>query len=121
MRFASTSGESLTRPHSDKISPFNVEMNLDIPNLEGNINVESVDNWVQQLESYYSVNQLSEAKNITIAYLNMSSSVHCWWENLSKKMEKEGDPIDTWVKFIKYVRSSIHPSNLNNNTISGSN
>ena len=96
-------GESLMRPHSDKIIPFKVQMNMDILNLEGNIDTESVDNWVQQLESYFAVNQLSEVENITIASLRISTSVHCWRENLSTKMEKEGDPIDTWVKFAKYV------------------
>ena len=103
MRFASTSGESSTRSHSDKINSFKVQMNLDIPNLEGKIDAESVDNWVQQLESYDSVNQLFEAEKITIASLKMSMSVHYWWENLSTKMEKEDDPINTWVKFLKYV------------------
>ena len=44
-----------------------MQMNMDIPNHEGKIDVESVDNWVQKLESYYAVNQLSEAENITIA------------------------------------------------------
>ena len=44
-----------------------------------------------------------EAKNIIIASLKMSTSVHCWWENLSIKMEKDEDPIDTWVKFVEYV------------------
>ena len=76
------------RPHFDKIIPFKVKMILDIPNIEVNIDVESVDNWVQQLESYYFVNQLSEAENITIASLKMSASGHCWWENLSTNMEK---------------------------------
>ena len=52
-------------------------MNLDILNLEGKIDVESIDNWVQKLESYYLVNQLSEVENITIASLKMSTSVHC--------------------------------------------
>ena len=64
-------------------------MNMEMPNLEGNIDTESVDNWVQQLESYYVVNQLSEEEKITIVSLKMSTSVHCWWENLSKNMEKE--------------------------------
>ena len=99
------------RPNSDKISPFKVQMNLDIPNLEGNINTESIDNWVQQLESYYMVNQLSEAKNITITSLKMSTYVHCWWENLSTKMEKEEDPIDTWVKVLEYVRKEFYLPN----------
>ena len=89
MRVASTSGESSTRPHSGKISPFKVKMNLDIPNLEGKIDAESIENWVQQLESYFAVNQLSEVEKITIASVKMSTSVHYWWENLSTKMDKE--------------------------------
>ena len=55
------------------------------------------------------VNQLSEVENITIASLKMSTSVHCWWENLSTNMEKEEDPIDTWVKFVKYVWKEFYP------------
>ena len=84
-------------------------MNLDIPNLEGNIYIESVDNWLQQMESYYYVNQLSKVENITIPSLKMSTSVHCWWENLSTKMKKEGDPIDTWVNFFEYVQKGFYP------------
>ena len=88
MRFTSISRESSERPHSNKIIPFKVKMNMDIPNIEGKIDVELVDNWVQQLESCDSVNQLSEVEKITIASLKMSNSVQCRWENLSTKMEK---------------------------------
>ena len=104
MRVTTNLGESSTQSHFDKISPFKVQMNLDIPNLEGKIDMEFVDNWVQQVESYYAVNQLSKVEKITIASLKMSTFVHWWWENLSTRMEKEEDPINTWVKFVKYVR-----------------
>ena len=109
MRVTLNFGESSTRPHSDKISPFKLQTNLDIPNIEGNIDAESIDNWVQQLESYYSVNQLFEAEKITKASLKMSTSVHCWWEILSTKMDKEGDPIEIWVKFVEYIRKQFYP------------
>ena len=84
-------------------------MNLDIPNLEGKIHIEFVDNWVQQLESYYSLNQLSKAENITMESLKIPTSIHCWWENLSINMEKKDDPINTWVKFVEYVRKEFYP------------
>ena len=121
MQVASNSEESSTRPNFDKMSPFKVQMNLDTPNLEGKIDGESINNWVQQLESYYSVNKLFEEENITIASLKMSTSVYCWWENLSTKMEKESDPIDTWVKFVEYMseRSSTLPNMFNNSIRSG--
>ena len=84
-------------------------MNMDILNLKENIYAESVQNWVQQLESYYCVNQLSKAENITIASLKISTSMHCWWKNLSTKMEKDGNPIDTWEKFLEYIRKDLYP------------
>ena len=77
MRVIANSRESSTQSHSDKISPFKVQLNLDISNLEGKIDTESVDNWVQQLEYYYSVNQLSKEEKMNIASLKMSTSVHC--------------------------------------------
>ena len=109
MQFASNYRESSTRPDSDKINPFKVQMNMDIPNLEGNTNAESIGNWVQQQESFYNVNQHSEEENITISSLKMSTSVHYSWENLLTKMEKEGDPINTWVKFVEYVQREFYP------------
>ena len=48
-------------------------------------------------------------EKITIASLKMSTSVYYRWENLLTKMEKEGDPIDTWVKFVEYVRKEFYP------------
>ena len=42
MRVISKSRETSMQPHSNKINPFKVKMNLDIPNLKGNIDVEFV-------------------------------------------------------------------------------
>ena len=78
MQFTSTSVESLMRSQYDKIIPFKVKMNLDIPNFEGNTDVKFVDNCVEQLESYNFVNQLSKEKNITITSLEISNFVHFW-------------------------------------------
>ena len=111
MWFDSNSRESSTWTHSDKIIPFKVKMNLYIPNLEGNIDVASVDNWVQQLKSYHAVNQLFEVEKITIASLKMSTYGQFQWKNTSKNMENEDDPIETWVKFVEYVQKEFYPPN----------
>ena len=54
---------------------------------------------------------MSEAEKITIASLKMSTFVHCWWENLLKKMEWEDDPIDTWDKFFENIQKDFYPTN----------
>ena len=92
----------------DKIIPFKFKMNLDILNLEWNIGVESINNWVQKMKSYYSPNQLSKDENITITFLKMSTFMQCWWENLLTKIKKDRDPIDTWEKFVEYVRKEFY-------------
>ena len=72
----------------DKVIPFNVQMNLDILNLEGNIDVEYVDKLIQKLETYFCANQLSEDEKVIIAYMKMLTSIHYWWKNISTKWKK---------------------------------
>jgi hypothetical protein len=76
----------------DNASPFKVQMNLDIPNLSL---------WVQWLDSYFTINIfIIEEGKITIATLEMSTLVHCWWENFKSQKEEEGTPICTWDRFL---------------------
>ena len=42
--------------------PFKVQVNFDIPNFEGKVNTEAVDNWLAKLERYFSVNNFSDAE-----------------------------------------------------------
>ena len=72
----------------DKVIPFNVQMNLDILNLEGNIDVEYEDKLIQQLDTYFCANQLSEDEKVIIAYMKMFTSIHYWWKNISTKWKK---------------------------------
>ena len=34
--------------------------------------------------------------------------MHYWWEILSTKMDREGDPIDTWDEFIAFVQNEFY-------------
>ena len=70
--FGSTSVSNPERNAFDKIIPFKVKIKLDILKLEGNIDTPVIDNWIQQLESYFYENQLFEVEKVTIESLNMS-------------------------------------------------
>ena len=90
----------------DKVIPFNVQMNLDIVNLEGNIDVEYVDKLIQKLETYFCVNQISKDEKLIIAYMNMLTSIHYWWKNISTKWKKViPSTIDTWSTFFEHVNT----------------
>ena len=105
-----TSIRNPTRIDFDKVIPFKVQMKLDIPNLEGNIDEQYGDSWIQQLESYFSANQLYEAEKVTLRYLQMSTSVqYYWWENLSTKSQVDSNSIDTWEIFFEHVKKEFYP------------
>ena len=41
-------------------TPFKVQVNFDIPNFQGKIDVDAVDDWLSKLERYFCVNNFSD-------------------------------------------------------------
>jgi hypothetical protein len=54
---------------SGHATPFNVQVNFNIPLFEGPIYVDVVDKWLNMLEGYFSVHNFSNRENITFALL----------------------------------------------------
>ena len=50
-------------------TPFKVQVNFDIPLFEKQIVADSIDNWMNVLEGYFSVHNFSDRENITFALL----------------------------------------------------
>ena len=55
--------------HFGGTAPFKVQVNFDIPVFEGQIDVDSLEKWLNLLEGYFSVHNLSDGENITSALL----------------------------------------------------
>jgi hypothetical protein len=50
-------------------TPFNLQVNFDLPLFEGMIDVDVVDKWFNMLKGYFSVHNFSDRENITFALL----------------------------------------------------
>ena len=75
---ATTSASSMSCRFGDA-NPFKVQVNFDIPLFEGNIDIDSLDNWLNVLEGYFFVHNFSDREKITFALLKVVPHVQNWW------------------------------------------
>jgi hypothetical protein len=62
-------------------APFKVQIKFNIPVFEGQIDTNGVDKWLNILEGYFSVHNISNREKITFALLKVIPHVKYWWEN----------------------------------------
>jgi hypothetical protein len=70
-------------------APFKVQINFDIPVFEGQIDAEGVDKWLNLLEGYFSIHNISNREKITFTLLKYVPHVKDWWETFCEKKETE--------------------------------
>jgi hypothetical protein len=74
-----TSVSSSSR-HFGGNSPFKVQVNFDIPIFEDQIDVDSLEKWLNLLEVYFSVHNFSDRRKITFTLFKALPHVKHWWE-----------------------------------------
>jgi hypothetical protein len=88
---------------SSHATPFKVQVNFYIPLFEGLIYADVVDEWLNLLEGYFLVHNVSNRENITCSLLKVVPHVKDWWHTYSKKRAIEKSPIfvvsPTWDSF----------------------
>jgi hypothetical protein len=60
--------------------PFKVQVNFDIPLFQCQIDVDSLEKWLNLLEGYYSVQKFADNENITFMLLKSLPHFRSWWE-----------------------------------------
>jgi hypothetical protein len=84
-------------------TPFKVQVNFDITLFEGLIDVDVVDKWLNFLNGYFLVHNVSDREKITFALLKVVPHVKDWWDTYSKQRAIEEYAIflvsPTWDSF----------------------
>jgi len=98
-----TSDASSSTNHFGGITPFKVQVNFDIPILEGQIDIDDVDKWLNLLEGYFSIHDFSNQEKITFSLLKAAIYVKDWWETYCEQKDKRESSLfsaaPTWDSF----------------------
>jgi hypothetical protein len=108
-----TTSTSSSSGHFGSTSPFKVQFNFHIPIFEGQIDVDSLEKWLNMLEGYFSIHNFSDRENITFALLKALPHVKHWWETYWEKNSIEYSGIygaePTWDFFVDAVNEQYYP------------
>jgi hypothetical protein len=93
-------------------TPFKVQIKLDIPIFEGQIDANVVDKWLNLLEGYFSVHNFLNRENITFALLKVIPHVKDWWETFYEQTKIEEASLfavmDTWESFRDAIKEQYY-------------
>jgi hypothetical protein len=99
--------------HFRGTSPFKVQVNFDILIFEGQIDVDSLETWLNLLEGYLFVQIFFDRENITFALLKALPHVKQWWETYWEKISTEESGIygvePTWEFIVDVVKEHYYP------------
>jgi hypothetical protein len=79
-------GVSSSSNHFGGTSPLKVQVIFDIPVVEGQIDADTLEKWLNLLEGYFFVHNFFDKENITFALLKALPHVKHWWENYWEKI-----------------------------------
>jgi hypothetical protein len=101
------------RIHFASATPFKVQVNFDIPLIEGKIDTDALEKWLNLLEGYYSVQKNSNSENITFAFLKSLPHVKYWWEGYYERYTANESTLfgrePTWATFVDALKEDFYP------------
>ena len=86
LQMSAVASASSTSSWFKDATPFKVQVNFDIPLFEGKIDADILDNWLNFLEGYFSVHNLSDREKITFALLKAIPHAKNWWDTYYDKL-----------------------------------
>eukprot|EP00253_Pinus_taeda_P006352 PITA_06352 len=88
-----TGDASASNSYSGNATPFNVQVNFEIPMFEGQIDADAVEKWINFLEGYFSVHEFSSRENIVFTLLKAAPHVKHWWETYCEQRDERRDGV----------------------------
>src|ERR1044072_7367554 len=70
----------------------------DPPKFSGEVELEKVDLWIQEIEKIFEVLQTPAAENVGLAAFQLKGDAECWWRSAKQLMTANQVAIN-WVSF----------------------
>ena len=104
---------STSSGHFGSATPFKVQVNFDILVFEDQIDVDTLEKWVNILEGYFSIYNFSNRENITFTLLKVVPHIKYWWETYYEQASRKEYEIfgiePTWEAFVDALKGKCYP------------
>ena len=111
-RLPATTNTSTSSDHFGGTTPFKVQINFDSFVSEGQIDVDTLEKWVNLLEGYFSVYNFSDREKITFALLKVVPNVKDQWETYCEQASIEESEMfgtkPTWAYFVDALKGQYY-------------
>ena len=88
------------------MAPVRVDAKVELPVYDGSIDGEKLDNWIDQLESYFSLYGYDDMQRIAFARLKLASHALIWWNS---HLRTRGSGGLTWTAFKVLLKEQFYP------------
>ena len=83
-----------------------VDFKVEIPNYDGTVDVEKLDDWIDRLETYFSLGEYSSREKIKASTLKLSKHALTWWKSYKRKVNYSEV---TWKTFKELLKKQFYP------------
>ncbi|VVA37885.1 PREDICTED: mutant gag-pol poly [Prunus dulcis] len=82
-----TKKEAESGDNKNSIDTLKIDFKVDIPIYKGDVDPEKLDNWIDTLETYFTVYKYSNVQKIKFASLKLSSHALTWWKSYERRYD----------------------------------
>jgi hypothetical protein len=96
--------------HKNEVPLLKLDVKLELPIYDGELNAEKLDNWIRHMEVYCRVQQIKdEATQIKLASLRLAGTTLIWWQSkLQNRMQQVGNVFPSGKIFISALRKQFY-------------
>ncbi|CAL2266527.1 unnamed protein product [Prunus armeniaca] len=92
--------------NKNSIDTLKIDFKVDIPIYKGDVDPEKLDNWIDTLETYFTLYKYSNVQKIKFASLKLSSHALTWWKSYQRRYDVSKL---TWKNFKMLLRKQFYP------------
>ena len=90
-----------------KIQNLKVDFKVDISLYDGSVDVDKLDDWIERLETYFTVYDYKSSHKINFAVLKLSKHALVWWKAFRRQKRHRGAL--SWKEFKAAIRKKFYP------------